>query len=241
NPLGRKCSKWLLAKRVIVGLLAIMLCIFSHAQEVMEIGSYTDIQRRGNKYIDMVLPTTETLPYGWIYLEARGADGGRRDQIFIDPHYRNGGEGAILGGWVKIEDDAVGCIPFGSTIRFIIGQHGDSYSSPDEFGSGGGGGGTGILFLPPNAVNDEWEHLIIASAGGGAYADTDGGFHGGGGHANPDEPSGKAGKGNISGGAGWKYGPLRGPEPGWQYKYENLGDWVKVDGKLKDISVAEDG
>ncbi len=78
NSLGRKCFKWALAKRVIVGLLAIMLCILSHAQEVTKIGSYTDVQRRGNKYIDMVLTTVETLPFGWIYLEARGADGGRR-------------------------------------------------------------------------------------------------------------------------------------------------------------------
>ncbi|MCP4141662.1 MAG: hypothetical protein GY755_15545, partial [Chloroflexi bacterium] len=51
-------------------------------------------------------------------------------------------------GWAKIEDDEQGCIPSGSTIRYIIGQHGESESSFLANGGGGGGGGTGILFLP---------------------------------------------------------------------------------------------
>ncbi|MCP4083062.1 MAG: hypothetical protein GY743_22810, partial [Planctomycetaceae bacterium] len=208
-----------------MGLLAIMLCILSHAQEVMKIGSYTDVQRWGNKYIDMVLPTTETFeycgnlfkracPYRWIYLEARGADGGRRYNprwFRPDKHHANGGEGAILGGWVKIEDDAQGCIPSGSTIRFIIGQKGKSYTDWDMDLGAGGGGGTGILFLPLNAGNDEWQHLIIAGAGRVAYYERNVGR----GHADSDEPAGEAGNSSqIGRAAGWKYG-TSGAEPGW--------------------------
>ncbi|MCP4090410.1 MAG: hypothetical protein GY746_11560, partial [Gammaproteobacteria bacterium] len=239
NPPGRKCSKWSLAKRFIVGLLAIMLCIFSHAQEVMKIGSYTEVERQYKKYIDLVLPTEDTLPFGWIYLEARGADGGRRnynDHKFDNKHYANGGEGATLGGWVKIEDDAQGCIPFGSTIRFIIGQKGESCNSWTLFATGGGGG-TGILFLPPNAVNGEWQHLIIAGGGGGSYASALSEWNGGGGRAYADCTSGEASTGSNHGNAaGWKYG-TSGAEPGWRPNYGDWADWVKVDGKFKAISI----
>ncbi len=38
NSLGRKCFKWALAKKIIVGLIAIMSCILSHGKEVMKIG-----------------------------------------------------------------------------------------------------------------------------------------------------------------------------------------------------------
>ncbi|MCP4076476.1 MAG: hypothetical protein GY744_09850, partial [Gammaproteobacteria bacterium] len=243
NSLDRKYSKWLLVKGFIVMLLALVLCIHGHAQKVMKIGSYTEVERQYEKHIDLVLPTAETLASGWIYLEARGGDGGRRyfnDHIFFNTHYANGGEGATLGGWAKIEDDEQGCIPSGSTIRFIIGQHGESNSGWNGGRGGGGGGGTGILFLPPNSVNGEWQHLIIAGAGGGAYAHYKG-RNGGGGHSNPDKPSGQASKGSNRGNAaGWKYG-TSGAEPGWRPNYGDWADWVKVYGKLKGISVADDG
>ncbi|MCP4075743.1 MAG: hypothetical protein GY744_06135, partial [Gammaproteobacteria bacterium] len=156
NQPGRKCSKWSLTKRFIVGLLPHVIILAGHAQEVMKIGSYTEVERQSKTLIDLVLPTSEILASGWIYLEGRGADGGRRynNHFFLpDVHYANGGEGATLGGWAKIKDDAEGCIPSGSKIRFIIGEHGKSYDSGDLIGAGGGGG-TGILFLPPNAGND---------------------------------------------------------------------------------------
>ncbi len=125
------------------------------------------------------------------------------------------GEGDTLGGWAKIKDDPEGCIPPGSKIRFIIGEHGKSQNADMHFGGGtGGGGGTGILFLAPNAGNGEWQHLIIAGAGGGAYARTNRdlkreGWSGDGGYSNPDLPSGYAGWA----GAGWKYS-TSGAEPG---------------------------
>ncbi len=100
NSLGRKYFKWALAKRFIVGLLAIMICILSYAQEVMKIGSYIEVERKFEKYIDLVLPTAGNHTSRWIYLEARGADGGRRyynDHLHIDDHYTNGGEGATFG------------------------------------------------------------------------------------------------------------------------------------------------
>ncbi|MCP4126587.1 MAG: hypothetical protein GY753_05940, partial [Gammaproteobacteria bacterium] len=188
----------------------------------MKIGSYTEVERQYEKYIDLVLPTAETLVSEWIYLEARGADGGRRYNnypIFGNEHYANGGEGATLGGWAKIKDDTQGCIPSGSMIRFIIGEHGKSYDADGVLSGAGGGGGTGILFLPPNARNWEWQHLIIASAGGGAYAAVYGGWNGGGGHADSDKPSGGAGTGSQPGkAAGWKYGTSA-AEPGWRPNY----------------------
>ncbi|MCP4090844.1 MAG: hypothetical protein GY746_13795, partial [Gammaproteobacteria bacterium] len=209
----------------------------------MKIDSYIEVERQYEKYIDLVLPTPKTQASRWIYLEARGADGGRRyynDHCSIDNHYGNGGEGATLGGWAKIEDDAQGCIPFGSTIRFIIGQKGKSYNSWKICGAGGGGG-TSILFLPPNAGNGKWQHLIIAGAGGGAYAGAIVGRNGVGGRAYVDCTSGEASTSlNRGGAAGWKYG-ISGAEPGWHPNNGDWANWVKVDGKLKDISVAEDG
>ncbi|MCP4089649.1 MAG: hypothetical protein GY746_07630, partial [Gammaproteobacteria bacterium] len=220
----------------------------------MKIGSYTEVERQSKTLIDLVLPTPETLASGWIYLEAKGADGGRRyfkDGILSDKHYSNGGEGAILGGWVKIKDDEEGCIPSGSTIRFIIGQHGESYCGWYNPAGAGGGGGTGILFLPPNAGIGEWQHLIIAGAGGGAHGDcVNKKQAGGGGHADPDKPSGVAGKGsNPDKAAGWKYGTSGAAElgwwlnaePGWRPNYGDWADWVKVYGKLNGISVTDDG
>ncbi len=120
NLLERKWSKWSLIKGFIMWLFALIVCIASHAKEVMKIGSYTEVERQYEKYIDLVLPTVNTLPFRWIYLEARGADGGRRylskqswnGFSLLSEHYANGGEGATLGGWIKIEDDAQGCIPF---------------------------------------------------------------------------------------------------------------------------------
>ncbi len=72
-----KCSKWVLAKGFIVGLLALVPIPADHAQKEMKIGSYIEVEREFEKYIDLVLPTSETLTFGWIYVEARGVDGGR--------------------------------------------------------------------------------------------------------------------------------------------------------------------
>ncbi|MCP4127823.1 MAG: hypothetical protein GY753_12270, partial [Gammaproteobacteria bacterium] len=153
-------------------------------------------------------------------------------------------EGATLGGWVKIKDDAEGCIPSGSKIRFIVGQSGQSTNSRFDNGAGGGGG-TGILFLPPNANNGEWQHLIIAGGGGGGYAAVDA-MNGLGGRAYPDSTSGEASVESTATtrwgrAAGWKYGSPSGAEPGWRPNYGDWADWVKVYGKFKGISVADDG
>ncbi|MCP4088707.1 MAG: hypothetical protein GY746_02795, partial [Gammaproteobacteria bacterium] len=202
------------------------------------------VEGQYEEYIDLILPTSETLASGWIYLEARGADGGRRyynGDVLFNNHYANGGEGAILGGWAKIDDNVQGCIPSGSKIRFIIGEHGKSYNNYRSPAGAGGGGGTGILFLPPNAGNGEWQHLIIAGAGGGAYGDYRIKKNGEGGHAGPDKPSGEAGKGSNPGkAAGWKYGTAE-ADSGYRLNYENWADWVKIKGQFKDISVGGNG
>ncbi len=75
------------------------------------------------------------------------------DGMLIDDLFTNGGEGETHGGWAKIEDDEQGCIPSRSTIRFILGQNGESYNDWHSCVGSGGGSGTGILILPPNARN----------------------------------------------------------------------------------------
>ncbi len=63
---GRTWSRWSLVLWVIVVFFALVLCIHGHAQNVMKIGSYTEVERQYEKYIDLVLPTAETLVSGWI-------------------------------------------------------------------------------------------------------------------------------------------------------------------------------
>ncbi len=62
---GREWSKWLLIKIFIVWLFALVLYIPDHAQEVMKIGSYIEVERQYDKFIDLVLPTADILASGW--------------------------------------------------------------------------------------------------------------------------------------------------------------------------------
>jgi hypothetical protein len=148
---------------------------------------------------------------GLLYLEVKGADGGRRYYksdvwfIHINDHYADGGEGATLAGNFLI-GVGPGRIPPGSTIRFIIGEMGGSDNSMGSSGSAGGGG-TGILFKPPGGGNGEWQHLIVAGGGSGAYADPIAPRNAGrGGKASPDCTKGTGGskRAGAAGGGGWK-------------------------------------
>ncbi|MEL7122523.1 MAG: hypothetical protein AAFO07_23965, partial [Bacteroidota bacterium] len=104
------------------------------------------------------------LQAGRIYLEATGADGGRKRNGSLNS--ANGGQGAIMGAWFEIGDDP-GKIPPGAEILFIIGQRGGSINNAWAEGAAGGGG-TGILF---KRSDNKWQLLVVAGGGAGGYAD----------------------------------------------------------------------
>jgi hypothetical protein len=169
------------------------------------VGKLVEIEHQDNKYTEVVLPPD--VLKGTLYLEAKGADGGRRyynDGMLINDHYANGGEGATLAGKFEI-GDGPNEIPPGSRIRFIIGEKGGSDNSMGNAGSGGGGG-TAILF-GPSRYGGQWTHLIIAGGGGGAHADAAANQNSGkGGVASPDCAEGTGGERHLgaAGGGGWK-------------------------------------
>lgn len=145
---------------------------------------------------DYVLPTNAS---GYLYLRARGADGGI---VYWSDGTRKGGagEGAIISASFKIGSND-NEIPAGSTVRFLVGYQGRwrqvSKTSLGKDGAGGGGG-TGVLFKAPNQNN--WTLLMVAGAGGG-------GVYGGGDKTNyPGQPGqttaagGADGSGKVSGG-----------------------------------------
>ncbi len=133
-------------------------------------------------YQDFVVPNNPLLIK--IRFLLFGADGGRariRSGIFIplsgfeEIHScsSGGGEGAFVNVIFPV-GDGVGKIPYGSTVRFIIGQKGtsgsDNISIVPGTGSeyGGGGGGSAILYKAPGP-NGYWVLLAVAGGGGGAY------------------------------------------------------------------------
>ncbi len=128
------------------------------------------------------------IPYNPLITKIRftlsGADGGAAklnmgesffgEFITSNTHASGGGNGAVVNGTFLVGSGA-GKIPLGSTVRFIIGQKGQTgtdnigYISNAGTGSeyGGGGGGTSILFRPPGAT--VFTLLGVAGGGGGAY------------------------------------------------------------------------
>lgn len=121
-------------------------------------------------YEDLKIP--ENTTYGGIRLWVKGADGGRKNPPSAgDSYTRGGGEGAYIWGTFEIGTDA-GQIPPGSTLRFIVGHHGEGTSSHVHSG-GGGGGGTGVILIPPGEEENEdaWVILAVGGAGAGGGAD----------------------------------------------------------------------
>ena len=130
----------------------------SHSHQVNANGSYQDFR----------IPTTTS--YKYIYLEARGADAGKRAPDF---YTRGGGEGANMGATFPIGIAANQLAP-GGIIRFVIGKAGQSNGDGSIMVGTGGGGGTGILYLPPGKSPDaggDWKTLVVAGGGGGAAGD----------------------------------------------------------------------
>jgi len=136
---------------------------------------------------DLVIPNNPLITK--IRFSLSGADGGAAilhmgqhipvpfsDDIFIEAfkYSAGGGSGAVVNGTFLV-GPGPGKIPPGSTVRFIIGQKGesghDNISVIPNGGTGseygGGGGGTAILFRPPALTT--WTLLGVAGGGGGAY------------------------------------------------------------------------
>ena len=129
----------------------------------------------GEKYIDFTIP--EPCPYAYLYLSAKGGDGGwmrTRDFVGNVTASGRGGIGATAQAYFKIGTGKFELKP-GSRIRMIIGRKGaDKTVSVGTYQGGGGGGGTGVLYLPKGwdpTKPQNWSILAVAGGGGGGYAD----------------------------------------------------------------------
>ncbi|MEM9930848.1 MAG: hypothetical protein AAF840_13585, partial [Bacteroidota bacterium] len=135
-------------------------------------------------YQDITIPITiDTLQNKFVSFTMKGADGGARNEG--PGNRRGGGGGANISASFDI-GFAAGKLNPGGTLRFIVGESGNS-SNSSSFAGGGGGGGTGILYLPPGVAEDDdcpsvetptlnigqscWTILAVAGGGGGATAD----------------------------------------------------------------------
>lgn len=140
-------------------------------------GQLHDVNFNGT-YQDFTIPNDPTITQ--ISFAAKGGDGGfARIRNFvpipllpdIDVTCKvDGGEGASVLATFYL-GNGPGELPYGSTIRMIVGGKGES-GNAEIFGGtsaryGGGGGGTGILIKKPGS--DTWEILLVAGGGGGAY------------------------------------------------------------------------
>ncbi len=115
---------------------------------------------------DFIVPSDPSV--GQIQVTLKGGDGGfaRLGNLCKS----DGGEGATVFLVLEI-GDGDGKIPYGSTLRFVVGRAGEKGTGEAVLGTGftygGGGGGTGFLYKAPDS--DTWLTLAVAGGGGGAY------------------------------------------------------------------------
>lgn len=184
-----KKGKWIKRSKLYF-LLILVILVFgtsnSNAQNIVDDGIEQYIGLTGS-YQDFIIPNNSSIIK--IRFTLSGADGGAAhlrlgqiipvpfgDDIFLEAYsyLTGGGNGAVLNGTFLV-GTGPGKIPLGSTIRFIIGEKGESGSDnisvlPDGgTGSeyGGGGGGTAVLYRAPGMST--WTLLGVAGGGGGAY------------------------------------------------------------------------
>lgn len=140
-------------------------------------GTLHKIPSPGETYLDVSIPNP--CPYTFLYLQARGGDGGFRSVKNIatknEVTKAKGGQGAAISGWFKIGTEKNELKP-GSNIRLVIGRAGESARNKGANVSSGGGGGTGILYERPEVKQSDnfyypWKMLLVAGGGGGAQAD----------------------------------------------------------------------
>ncbi|WP_143473566.1 T9SS type A sorting domain-containing protein [Flavilitoribacter nigricans] len=115
---------------------------------------------------DLIIPMDTSIAQ--MEFTVHGADGGFAD--LANGCVSAGGAGATATAQFDL-GDGEGEIPYGSTIRFVVGIAGEKGTGGTVLGTGntygGGGGGTGILYKAPDS--DEWQVLMVAGGGGGAY------------------------------------------------------------------------
>jgi hypothetical protein len=191
--------------------------------EVNAGGQVHTVYYTGN-YQDYTIPENTTADR--IELVLKGADGGRYG--YCD---KKGGKGAEVKAVFPVGYGTNQLRP-GGTLRFIVGQKGESRNGSNS-GGAGGGGGTGVLYKMPGATTDnvpspnmsdagsKWIILAVAGGGGGAYGNrydncsvskhgsggntSTSGTNGGGDNAGGTNGNGGEGQSGSDGGAGGGY------------------------------------
>ena len=150
------------------GWMFIILFQFTTGQAQSELnadGTLQTISHTSNQAVEYKVP--DGTPSGYLYIRAEGADGGARSYNFSGKKAA-GGEGATVWGVFPI-GSATNQIAPGSTLRFIVGEKGESRWNLGTLAAGSGGGGTGVFYKKKGANN--WQLLLVAGAGSGAYLD----------------------------------------------------------------------
>ena len=181
-------------------LLGVFLLTIStqslQAQTDLTCDGTENIINYNGSYQDFTVPSNPTKTH--IYFRLRGGDGGKASNF--TSVVGKGGEGAVIEATFPI-GDGVDSIPAGSTIRFVIGQRGQSRNS-GTVNSGTGGGGSAILLKEPDSTN--WELLMVAGGGGGGWGNTVTSRDGRGGRAG--ESGGNGADGDLDGANGGSNG-----------------------------------
>lgn len=134
-------------------------------------------------YNDYTIPASGTLNHKTLKLTAVGGRGGSATVNVDDAAScdASGGNAARVEGTVTI-GDAPGQLAPGGTLRFIVGERGESDTRDTIFfinigaAYGGGGGASAVLYRPPGATGEtctgdgtDWQPLLVAGGGGGAH------------------------------------------------------------------------
>ncbi|MEO0653066.1 MAG: hypothetical protein AAFZ65_20490 [Planctomycetota bacterium] len=123
--------------------------------------------------VDIPIPTVN--PPGLVKIRIKGGRGGDAS-AGATCNYETGGQGAEITARFLVGDSAVELQP-GGTLRFVVGERGQTGVPSDniiKLAAGGGGGGTGVLYRAPGS--NTWEPLAVAGGGGGSVATSSFGF-----------------------------------------------------------------
>lgn len=153
-----------------LGLLSFLLIFFlpntTNAQTPLNTNGNTQTVDYNGSFRDFTIPNDPSISQ--IQFTAKGGDGGFATLNSDDDCKGRGGGGATLNATFNV---GTGGIPYGSTVRFIVGERGTSVNAGTILGVGeawaGGGGGTGILYRAPGS--SDWNILSVAGGGGGGY------------------------------------------------------------------------
>ncbi|MDN3633154.1 HYR domain-containing protein, partial [Neolewinella lacunae] len=151
---------------------------------------------------------------GTLRILVEGGEGGTarvRNEILGEVSFctGSGGRGNSVEAGFKVATSGAGTLRPGGTLRFILGERGESSTVNGTLSVGktvgGGGGGSALLYRAPGTSN--WTLLLVGGGGGGGTATTGVGFcvatNGGNGvEGNAEGLFGAGGEGNAGGGGG---------------------------------------